>query len=164
MQLPQFPPSGAQACRRHWGQPQHCHRPGGLCCVHLRENLGDPVPLPQGRLGDPDQLCPATSTRPTAIQGSPGASARPSRLFPPTLSPSLPFWPGPPAYPVFLPHGPSPTPTPQPPCCCVPVPESPLHARPCAEHFHHILCHWQPWGGAMSTPFYRWRNRGKKGK
>lgn len=144
------------------GQAQCSCRPGGLCCVCMsgrryRENLGESLMGGRGlrRQEVPGWLCRAMSI-----------SQLPSIAWP--LPPSPPH----PAHPASLPLEPSPIllhssllPL-QAPSLAFPTAASVLPPRLVRARtglFYHLLCHQQPWGGAMPNPFYRWRNRGTTG-
>ena len=110
-----------------------------------RENLGEPAPLPHGGQEGPVQLCPVTSTLPTAIHGSPGTGPQvplpdlqgpvhpappPCCLSGPVPCTTCPYLMGlhwflytPGSYPSRAPFFGLP-------CCCVQVPEPLLHGGP----------------------------------
>ena len=144
----------------------------------MKGKSGKPVPLLRVRQAA-GQFGPATSTLPTSNHGSPGSQA-PRRLcqtfkdsstqtFPRSCLPDLSYctlW-VPDSRPFThlstlqaLTHaGFSPTPAPSlasPAAASEPV-SPPLRARSLDEHLHCILCHRQPKGVAMPSPFYRWR-------
>lgn len=146
---------------------------GSLLCVYI----GEEVQEESGRASHrrqviPDQLCPATSTLPTASQTQDPWCLCQTFKAPSTQSFLLPaFLARPTAHPVSLPHGPSPIPLysklwniylqgylpwpPRSPCVwslspyCVPCPILTTYIK---------SYHQQPWGRQMPTPFYRWRN------